>query len=81
MKISRPPENQMRPLGALLVVAGILAFMFGGFSYLRDSRSFEAGPLQISWRRSVPIPPIVGIVAVVAGGVVLLSAGRNRRHA
>lgn len=71
----------MKLVGILLVIAGVLAFTYGGFSYLRQNRVLEAGPLQISWRQSVPIPPIVGIGAVIVGGVMLIAGSSRRRHA
>lgn len=71
----------MKLLGVVLVVAGILAFVYGGFSYLQKSRVVDAGPLQVSWRGHVPIPPIVGVVVVVGVGVALISTGSRRRHA
>lgn len=71
----------MRLLGVVLVVAGILAFVYGGFSYLQKSRVVDAGPLQVSWRGNVPIPPIVGAAVVVGVGVILISSAGRRRHA
>jgi len=64
-----------------LVIVGVLAFVYGGFSYLQRSRVIDAGPLQVSWRGNVPIPPIVGVVVCVGAGVVLIAASNRRRHA
>lgn len=71
----------MKTAGILLIVIGVLAFLYGGFSYVQDSRVVDAGPLQVTWRRQVPVPPLVGVAAVIGAGVVLVSLGSRRRTA
>ena len=69
----------MKLFGILLVIAGVLAFTYGGFSYMKTSKVIDAGPVQISshWRENVPLPPLVGITAMVAGAVMILSSRRR----
>ena len=69
----------MRPiaiLGLLLIVVGIAALAYQGFTYTSRETVLDVGPIHATADRdkTVNIPPILGIGAV-AGGVVLLIAG------
>jgi hypothetical protein len=73
----------MKPLtlvGVLLIVLGVAALAYQGVTYTSRETVVDAGPLQVTAdrQRTVPLPPVLGIVAV-AGGVVLLIAGARRR--
>jgi transaldolase len=54
-----------RLLGAALLVAGILALAYGGFSYTRDKDKVNVGPIHISVedKQRVSIPVWAGIAA------------------
>jgi uncharacterized membrane protein YidH (DUF202 family) len=64
----------------LLIVAGVLVLAYGGFSYTRDKKVIDLGPIEATarTRETVPIPPLVG-GAAIAGGIVLLVVGSRRR--
>jgi hypothetical protein len=68
----------MKLAGIVLIVIGIVGFIFGGISWTRDETVLDAGPLEIQTeqRESIPIGPIASGVAVVAG-IVLVVAGRR----
>lgn len=70
----------MRILGIILIVAGILGLLYGGFSYTRRRDTVRLGPMSatVEQRESVPIPPILGGIAVVAG-IALLLVGRRKQ--
>jgi len=72
----------MRTLGIILIVAGLLAWVYGGFSYIKHHHAIDAGPIQldVNERKTVSFPPIAGAVAVVAG-VLMVAAGSRRRLA
>lgn len=63
----------------LLIVAGTLALAYGGFSYTKETHEASIGPMQLSIaeKRHVNVPVWAGIVAIIAGGV-LLVGGRKR---
>lgn len=63
-------------LGVLLIVAGLAALAYQGFTYTRREKVIDLGPIQATAERerTVPLPPVVGIVAVAAG-VALVFAG------
>lgn len=63
----------MRLIGIVLIVLGVLALAYGGFSYTTREKVLDIGPLQATalTHKTVPIAPIAGIVAL-AGGLALV---------
>ncbi len=68
----------MRALGIVLIVLGILALAYGGFTYTREKKVVDLGPVQASRKetKTVPLPPILGVVAILGGGVLLFTGKR-----
>lgn len=60
----------MRIAGIFLIVAGMAAFLFGGFSYTSHTRIPDANLVMVSTTDDHPvrIPPLLGIAAILAGG-------------
>ena len=69
----------MKLLAVALVVLGLVALIYGGVSYSRQKTVIEVAGLKATTteRRTIPLPPIVGAVAL-AGGVALLVIGKRR---
>ena len=69
----------MAILGTLLVVLGLVALVYQGFTYTTRETVVDIGPIHATAERekTVPLPPILGIAAV-AGGVALLIAGARK---
>ena len=70
----------MRPLaivGILLIVAGAVVLALRGVSYTKERHSVQVGPLAVTAEEKGFVPPVVGVVAIVLGGV-LVFAGRRR---
>jgi uncharacterized membrane protein HdeD (DUF308 family) len=67
-------------IGIVLIVLGIGALAYQGFTYTSREKVLDLGPLQATAERqkTVPLPPIVGIVAVVAGVALVVAGGRKR---
>ena len=63
----------MKIFGVILILAGILALAYGGFTYTTHKRAVDMGPLQIETRtkHKVFIPPMLGICGIVVGGALL----------
>jgi drug/metabolite transporter (DMT)-like permease len=63
----------MKLVGVILIVGGVLAVGFGGFSYTKDSSAMKIGPVELSVKQkeTVNIPLWAGIGALVAGGLLL----------
>ena len=57
----------------LLIVIGVAAFAYQGITFKTREKAVDLGPLQVTTEktRNIPIPPIVGAIALI-GGVVLL---------
>lgn len=73
----------MRPtsiIGILLIVGGLAALLLGGFSYTRSEKVLDVGPLEatVETRERVPLPPVLGGLALAAG-VALLLVGRKTK--
>ena len=66
-------------LGLALVVVGIAAFAFQGITYTTREKAVDFGPIQVTTEktRRIPLPPIVGGLALV-GGIVLLVTSSKR---
>ncbi len=66
-------------LGLLLIVVGLAALAYQGFTYTSREKVLDIGPIHATADRdkTVLIPPVLGIVAV-AGGVVLVIAGARK---
>lgn len=69
----------MKVLGIVLLAVGILALVYGGFSYTKETHEAKLGPLEISVseKERVNVPLWAGIGLAVAGGAVLVMAGRK----
>lgn len=73
----------MRPtsiIGILLIVGGLAALLMGGFSFTRSEKVLDVGPLEATVERQerVPLPPIVGGLALAAGVALLLLGNKSR---
>jgi hypothetical protein len=66
-------------LGIILIVVGIVAFAYQGISFTTREKVVDLGPLQVTAdkTRTLPLPPIVGGIALV-GGIVLLVVGNKK---
>jgi len=66
-------------IGIFLIVIGIIAFAYQGISYTSREKVIDIGPLQVTAdkTRTLPLPPIVGGIALV-GGIVLLVMGNKK---
>lgn len=69
----------MKGLGIALVVLGLVALIYGGISWTRRDTVVDAGPIEITTdkREGISIPPIAGVVAVVAGIALIATRGKS----
>ncbi|HWS75048.1 MAG TPA: hypothetical protein VN324_07900 [Quisquiliibacterium sp.] len=72
--------NATRVVAVLLIAAGVLALVYGGFSYTKDTTALKLGPVELSVkeRKTVNVPMWAGIGAIVVGGLLLVSGGKRR---
>jgi hypothetical protein len=71
--------DAMKTIGIILIVAGSIALIYGGFSYTKNREVVDLGPLEIttSEQKTFPVPAVVGAAALI-GGIVLLVSGMRR---
>ena len=69
----------MKMAGIALIVLGVLALAYQGFTDTTRETVIDIGPLKATAERekTVPLPPIIGIVAI-AGGVALMFGGSRK---
>jgi drug/metabolite transporter (DMT)-like permease len=69
----------MKALGIVLLVVGALALAYQGFTYTTQKKILDVGPVKATREEhhTVPIPPIVGALALIGGVVVLISDRRT----
>ena len=60
-------------LGAVLLVLGLLAVGYGGFSYTKDTDTVDLGPihLEVKDKERVNVPLWAGVGVAIVGGVLL----------
>jgi hypothetical protein len=66
-------------IGIILIAVGIAAFAYQGISYTTREKVVDLGPIQMTAdkTRTLPLPPIVGALALV-GGIALLVTGSKK---
>jgi hypothetical protein len=69
----------LRLIGIALVVLGVVALVYEGITYTTREKVIDLGPLtaEVERKKTIPLSPVVGVVAV-AGGIVLLLVGGRR---
>ena len=67
-------------VGAVLVVIGLVSLLMGGFRWSEQKTVVDIGPLKATTEehKTLPIPPVVGALALVGGIVVLVVPVRRR---
>jgi hypothetical protein len=71
--------NRTAIVGVVLALLGVAALAYQGVTYTSHDAVVDIGPLHATadHQKTIPIPPVLGGVAVV-GGLVLLVAGMRR---
>jgi TRAP-type C4-dicarboxylate transport system permease small subunit len=66
--------NIAKLVGCVLIVAGILALAYGGFSYTKETHKAKIGSLELSVKdqETVNVPVWAGAGAIVVGALLLL---------
>ena len=69
-----------RIVGVVLVIIGLVSLIWGGISWTNEETVIDLGPIEARTeeRETLPLPPIVGGLALVAGVVLLLVRERTR---
>jgi drug/metabolite transporter (DMT)-like permease len=71
----------MKIAGIVLIVAGVAALIYGGISFTSQKKVVDMGPIQINKteHHTMPVSPILGLVAILGGGALIYFAAKPRR--
>jgi hypothetical protein len=71
--------NASRLVAVVLLVAGVLALLYGGFSYTEDTTAVKLGPIELTVKEkeTVNVPIWAGVAAIAAGGLLLVFGGKR----
>ena len=69
----------MKVIAIVLVVAGILALAYGGFTYKKETHDARIGPVEIAVteKKSVDVPVWAGVALIVVGAGLLVAARKK----
>jgi hypothetical protein len=69
----------MRIVAIVLIVFGAISLAYGGITYTTREKVLDIGPIEATAERekTVPLPPILGGVALVAGIGLLMVGGKK----
>ena len=64
--------------GIVLIAAGTLGLVYGGFSYTKEKHEAKIGSLELSItdKETVNVPVWAGVGAIVVGGLLLVTRQR-----
>jgi len=71
--------NGIKLVAVVLIVAGVLALIYGGFSYTKDTTAVKLGPIELSVKenKTVNVPVWAGVGAIAVGGLLLVFGGKK----
>ena len=66
----------MRVIGTILVIVGVILLLYGGVTFFIPRDVIDLGDVSITIRDNlvIPLPPLVGLVSLVVGIVMIMSA-------
>jgi len=67
-------------LGIILAAIGVISLAYQGITYTTRKKAVDLGPIEITKneKHTIPLPPIIGVVALVGGVVLLITANKAR---
>lgn len=71
--------NGIKALAFVLIAGGVLALIYGSFSYTKDTTAVKLGPLELTVqeKKTVNVPVWAGVGAIAVGGLLLVMGGRK----
>jgi hypothetical protein len=66
-------------IGIILIVLGVVALAYQGITYTTREKVLDIGPIEATAekQKTIPLPPIVGGLALV-GGIILVATGARK---
>ena len=71
--------NPIKLTAVVLIVAGVLGLLYGGFSYTKDTTVVKLGPIEVTAKekQTVNVPLWAGVGAIAVGGLLLVLGGKK----
>ncbi|HSW05680.1 hypothetical protein [Aquabacterium sp.] len=71
--------NAAKMVALALIAAGVLALVYGSFSFTKETHQAKIGPIELSVKekQTVNVPVWAGVGAIVVGGLLLAFGGRK----
>ena len=71
--------NPGKLVGIVLIAAGVLALLYGGFSFTKETHDLKLGAIELSVKekQSVNVPVWAGVGAIVIGAALLVLGGKK----
>ena len=71
--------NPSKLIGIVLIAAGCMGLLYGGFSYTKETHDVKLGPieLKVEEKQTVNVPLVISAGAIVLGVVLLVAVGRK----
>ena len=71
--------NPGKLVGIVLIAAGVLALLYGGFSFTKETHDLKLGPIELSVKekQSVNVPVWAGVGAIVVGAALLVLGAKK----
>jgi hypothetical protein len=71
--------NAIKIAALVLIAAGVLGLVYGGFTYTKDTSEAKIGPIELSVKNkeTVDVPVWAGVGAIVIGGALLFFGGKK----
>ena len=65
-------------IAVVLIVVGLVGLLYGGFTYTREKKVVDLGPVEVTTQEHerLPLSPIVGGLILISG-VWLLASNRH----
>lgn len=72
--------NALKVVAIVLIIAGVLGLAYGSFSYTKNTKAVDLGPIEFSVKEkeTVNVPVWAGIGAIVAGGLLLVFGSKKQ---
>lgn len=67
-----------KTIGIVLIVVGLVALAYGGFTYTTNEKVVDIGPIHATREKThnIPLSPIAGGLALL-GGIALVVTSKN----
>jgi hypothetical protein len=71
--------NAVKLTGVVLIVAGVLGLLYGGFSFTKETHDLKIGPVELSVKekQAVNVPVWAGVAAIAVGAALLVFGGKK----